>query len=979
MMKTAKEGRGRTTPNEMPTKIGKVMFYDLKNFGESGFSPFLEKSYLSKEFYNSKEEYQTMNFGSFQNHARRVAAQVVAVMTDAERKMEEARLARKLKDEGKIPKEASIQDTTSSPQNRSKSRVQSLRDTIVAAYPNGEMAIVIFELDGDIDGRAFELQFANNGKQIAVRSRVPVELTKAELLLGAKDRKPIQDADSMLLNQVIKERLKGCEKDDDGILWELREIIDLPFRCKKSLYNRIGNEIPSYLLRENKRGYAWGYFWVVGEHVGNKNEGPTTIRCKASSDDESDDESSQNDENSQLDSSEEEYQDMSLQYESLSDDSSMEEIERNLKQGKKCSGIVEEDMKKKIAELQHLNESKNLEIEQLKQMITEGSADLQRRTESVGILQQSVESKNLEIEHLKQLIKESIEQSADLNRMKENCGQLQQSLEAKNVEISKLQQIIHEYTNQKNNANELERNLESKTRECLALLEKINQLQEKLECTNNDLHDIDTKWKKEKVQRVLEKKSYNAETKKNKELTQKLKKMETEVHTIFEASKLQEGENEEKKHMIQQLESTVNQMQAEIKTRECRLAELQNVINWKDEQYQKIQVSLQAKFNQELTALQQRVQELHNQNIFYLHEIDELKTKSDHIDQNGTNCTEDDTPATIDVTIKSAKELCAEPLHDNSSENHDQIEIVVNDNLNGNENEEAVQDNIFENKDEMKTSDEDEKDAVIADDTVESVYTDCFENEDPIEFVEENDLKAYDTSEIDRIEESKFSDEREGGEKERIEEPVKNIFKEDERGSIPDVVDMTPEKGKLSKILFNKVNQKSSRQKEKKVAKKRQNQKKKLQEWKSQIEEEERKKASSAKVKLLRTEEEENEIIAQADDLSSCDPIDEKLWGFCDDEDVVERENFDEDKESCESNHTNENETTEKSLRNCNDLHPDTSSDDDSLPLNVSRKRKSAAYESFEESEQGPPMKKIRKSRRLEEKRLARLAKTKID
>ena len=161
--------------------------------------------------------------------------------------------------------------------------------------------------------------------------------------------------------------------------------------------------------------------------------------------------------------------------------------------------------------------------------------------------------------------------------MKEHCRLLQQSLEAKNVEISKLQQIIHEYTNQKNNANELERNLESKTRECLALLEKINQLQEKLECTNNDLHDIDTKWKKEKVQRVLEKKSYNAETKKNKELTQKLKKMETEVHTIFEASKLQEGENEEKKHMIQQLESTVSQMQAEIKTRECRLAELQNV------------------------------------------------------------------------------------------------------------------------------------------------------------------------------------------------------------------------------------------------------------------------------------------------------------------------------------------------------------------------------------------------------------------
>ena len=92
-------------------------------------------------------------------------------------------------------------------------------------------------------------------------------------------------------------------------------------------------------------------------------------------------------------------------------------------------------------------------------------------------------------------------------------------------------------------------------------------------------------------------------------------------------------------------------MQAEIKTRESRLAELQNVINWKDEQYRKIQVGLQAKFNQERTALQERVQELHTQNILYFHQIEELKTKSEHIDQTGSNGTEDGPPATIDVTI----------------------------------------------------------------------------------------------------------------------------------------------------------------------------------------------------------------------------------------------------------------------------------------------------------------------------------------
>jgi hypothetical protein len=76
-----------------------------------------------------------------------------------------------------------------------------------------------------------------------------------------------------------------------------------------------------------------------------------------------------------------------------------------------------------------------------------------------------------------------------------------------------------------------------------------------------------------------------------------------------------------------------------------------------------------------------------------------------------------------------------------------------------------------------------------------------------------------------------------------------------------------------------------------------------------------------------------------------------------------------EGKTSCKPCTVKENETNENSAR-------DTSLVDELRPLTMNRKRKSAAYEGIEGSELDPPIKKIRKSRRLEEKRLA---KSKID
>ena len=196
-----------------------------------------------------------------------------------------------------------------------------------------------------------------------------------------------------------------------------------------------------------------------------------------------------------------------------------------------------------------------------------------------------------------------------------------------------------------------------------------------------------------------------------------------------------------------------------------------------------------------------------------------------------------------------------------------------------------------------------------------------------------------------------------------------------------------------------------SRRTAKKVAKKRQSQKKDLQTWKLQIEEGERRKALATKFQV--EEEEKHKTLSKevkpkenriaddpstsdpkkeprpeqkkniiADDLSSIEPVDYKLWGFSDDEEEI-NENLDKKgEESNEIRKENEDELNEckASSEPCNEKEDKANENVDELrPLTYTRKRKSTAYDAIEGSELGPP---IRKSRRLEEKRLV---KSKID
>ena len=182
---------------------GRVLFYALSYPSEYKFSPFLESDFQSKRFWESNKLFQQVSFPAFRGHAAEMARIAIAQMTPETKKEEMARIAKLLQAKAATPKKNTSstivkhdnpQPTTVKVQQSSNLREQhninvpSLRDTIVASHQNGEMAIIIFELDGDTDETACQLQFAKKGRKIKVYSRIPTEMTNAASLLKFNQR-----------------------------------------------------------------------------------------------------------------------------------------------------------------------------------------------------------------------------------------------------------------------------------------------------------------------------------------------------------------------------------------------------------------------------------------------------------------------------------------------------------------------------------------------------------------------------------------------------------------------------------------------------------------------------------------------------------------------------------------------------------------------------------------------------------------------
>jgi hypothetical protein len=71
------------------------------------------------------------------------------------------------------------------------------------------------------------------------------------------------DGHLMVLQAAIDERLKGAKQDKNGDIWEQRDVLNLPFPCAPTLYNKRGKKIRNYMMRRNKKGFTWGYFWLL--------------------------------------------------------------------------------------------------------------------------------------------------------------------------------------------------------------------------------------------------------------------------------------------------------------------------------------------------------------------------------------------------------------------------------------------------------------------------------------------------------------------------------------------------------------------------------------------------------------------------------------------------------------------------------------------------------------------------------------------
>ena len=298
--KKNKEGRNRKSRTDLSSEAGRQMLCDLINYETTGFDPFLPETYETEEFWKSREAYQTISFAAFLDQVPRMASMAAAQMPVEQREKAEQE-AKKQNNESKKenvhptngntkdPSNSQSKDNNQFQQHEAEKMVcdnkpQSLRDTIVGTHPNHEMAFVLFELWGNCDCEdVFQLEFLQDGRKICVYAKVPKEMQNPVALVGTKNANADQDADCMLLHGVIKERLNDLEEDENGDFWQPQQIIELPFVCHQQLFNKYRDPIQTFLVRKNDKGYAWAYFWVLGQHVGKKLVPSSTIWGEASS------------------------------------------------------------------------------------------------------------------------------------------------------------------------------------------------------------------------------------------------------------------------------------------------------------------------------------------------------------------------------------------------------------------------------------------------------------------------------------------------------------------------------------------------------------------------------------------------------------------------------------------------------------------------------------------------------------------------
>jgi hypothetical protein len=148
--------------------------------------------------------------------------------------------------------------------------LQISRTPFITEYPSGDKLLAIFPLDGNVsDSQSIQFEFIEDNTAIRRWGKIPKERENCVAMIGLGTEKPskmgFSDPDLMVVDAEIKKRLKAnnYQRDENGDIWELRATLQLPFQCQPQFYTRDGKALKSFRMRNNGRGFSWGFFWLL--------------------------------------------------------------------------------------------------------------------------------------------------------------------------------------------------------------------------------------------------------------------------------------------------------------------------------------------------------------------------------------------------------------------------------------------------------------------------------------------------------------------------------------------------------------------------------------------------------------------------------------------------------------------------------------------------------------------------------------------
>lgn len=301
------------------TEIGKQILEEFKNWKVTGFKPW-GKGVGGANHYNSSHKYKVVSASAFRSQAKKLAKIALEQMPvpdcleDDEAQNAELEEVDNLADDERNPpldpgkrlpsircdhhgkrhegqcKEDNWQDyneeddgdyTSSDEENCSDDglegfddielgELQNSRAPFLSEYPSGDKLLAIFPLDGNVlDASANQFEFIDNNTAIQRLGKVPKERERSVALIGRGSEKSsilgFSDVDFVVVDAEIQKRLKAnkYKRDENGDIWEVRATLQLPYKCNPLLYAKDGKVLTSFRMMTNKRGFSWGYFWLL--------------------------------------------------------------------------------------------------------------------------------------------------------------------------------------------------------------------------------------------------------------------------------------------------------------------------------------------------------------------------------------------------------------------------------------------------------------------------------------------------------------------------------------------------------------------------------------------------------------------------------------------------------------------------------------------------------------------------------------------